>query len=620
MPEYLSPGVYVEEIELGGKPIEGVSTSTAGFLGETERGPIAFKLITGFAQYQRLYGGHAWPVGKLSDAAKAPAVKEAKIAKEKADKDLAKKIEAEKAAQQKAEAPNATQAEKDALKKAQNDVKDAETAAKTAGDNFATANEGKMPAIRSYLPYAVEAFFANGGKRCYVGRIAGEAAEAASRSLPGVAITAVGPGSWGGRVGVALRKASAAKEDKLDKQFRLVVYYWNNAIPDEDKDAKGIIDPSDPATRDPSKEEARKKNWKEPAVIEVFDNLTWEPNSADYFKRQIHGRSQLVTVDTAGDAGKDDGKGAIQLLKLEGAGGGDDIVDLEDYKGRPDNGEKSPGTGLEGLAEVDDISIVCVPDANQLAGLTDLVVSHCERMKDRIAVLSADQNADDISELFPESKGTAINSKYAAFYYPWVKVIDPATSMPIEVPPVGHVAGIYARTDTERGVHKAPANEPVRGVIDLQFNITRGDQDILNPRGVNCIRSFPGRGILLWGARTTSGDPLWKYVNVRRLFIFLEKSIERATQWVVFEPNTQRLWGRIRQTISDFLTQVWKDGALMGTTPEQAFFVRCDETTMTPNEIETGRLIVIIGVAPARPAEFVIFRLAQWRSGSSITE
>jgi len=169
-------------------------------------------------------------------------------------------------------------------------------------------------------------------------------------------------------------------------------------------------------------------------------------------------------------------------------------------------------------------------------------------------------------------------------------------------------------------VHKAPANEVVRGATSLQVKVTRGQQEILNPRGVNAIRSFPGRGILVWGARTVSKDTLWKYINVRRLFIFIERSIDEGSQWLVFEINNEKLWSRVKATITQFLTQVWRDGALMGTRPEEAFFVKCDRTTMTQNDIDNGRLIVIIGIAPVKPAEFVIFRIAQTRSGTEITE
>jgi phage tail sheath protein FI len=291
-----------------------------------------------------------------------------------------------------------------------------------------------------------------------------------------------------------------------------------------------------------------------------------------------------------------------------------DAATLEDYKGDED---EDTTTGFAGLAEKEDVSIVCAPNENDIPGLGDEVVSHCERLN-CFAILQCKQDAGDVGDLYPADG--KVNSKYAAFYYPWLKITDPETNREKFIPAGGHMAGIYARTDTERGVHKAPANESVRGIIDLQFNLTTGQQDVLNPRGVNCIRFFMGRGMLVWGARTTSDDPLWKYINVRRLFIFLEKSIQRSTQWVVFEPNNEALWARLKQGVSDWLTSVWRDGALMGTTPEEAFFVKCDRTTMTENDIETGRLIMIIGVAPTRPAEFVIFRLAQWRSGSAITE
>jgi phage tail sheath protein FI len=211
-------------------------------------------------------------------------------------------------------------------------------------------------------------------------------------------------------------------------------------------------------------------------------------------------------------------------------------------------------------------------------------------------------------------------TKYAAFYYPWIRIVDPVTQTIKTVPPGGHVAGIYARTDIERGVHKAPANEKIAGAVDVEFPVTKGDQDILNPKGVNCIRQFRGRGILVWGARTLSDNTYWKYINVRRLFNYIEESIEEGTQWVVFEPNDERLWARVRATIIQFLTRVWRDGALMGTKPDEAFFVRCDRTTMTQDDIDNGRLICIIGIAPVKPAEFVIFRMTQWYGGSAVTE
>jgi uncharacterized protein len=181
------------------------------------------------------------------------------------------------------------------------------------------------------------------------------------------------------------------------------------------------------------------------------------------------------------------------------------------------------------------------------------------------------------------------------------------------VPPSGYVVGVYARADVQRGVHKAPANEVVLGIRDLEFRLTKGEQDILNPKHINCLRDFRdlNRAIRVWGARTLSSDPEWKYINVRRLFLFVEKSIERGTQWAVFEPNAEPLWATIRRSLTDFLTAVWRSGALEGTKPEEAFFVKCDRSTMTQNDIDNGRLIILVGIAPVKPAEFVIFRISQ---------
>lgn len=213
------------------------------------------------------------------------------------------------------------------------------------------------------------------------------------------------------------------------------------------------------------------------------------------------------------------------------------------------------------------------------------------------------------------------DTKYGAVYYPWLQVGNPAgNGESLLVPPCGYMAGVYARSDTERGVHKAPANEVVRGAIGVEKQITKSEQDILNPIGINCIRSFPGRGIRVWGARTLSSDPSWRYINVRRLFNFVEKSIQQGTQWVVFEPNDMDLWARIRRDITAFLTMVWRSGALFGATPSQAFYVKCDEETNPPEARDLGQVIIEIGIAPVKPAEFVIFRISQWASGGETAE
>lgn len=294
-----------------------------------------------------------------------------------------------------------------------------------------------------------------------------------------------------------------------------------------------------------------------------------------------------------------------------------------DYKGADDG--KGKRTGLEALKEIDEVNIVCIPGVTAET-VQKAMITHCETMKDRFCILDSQKDVD--FENVKKQKEKLVSAKgYGALYYPWIKTAIEAVDKDGDIvsvqeftPPSGYIAGIYARSDTERGVHKAPANEIIRGALDVKLPITNGDQEILNPLGINCIRTFPGRGILVWGARTLYSNTLWKYVNVRRLFLFIEESVEEGTQWVVFEPNDEKLWARVKQTIRQFLTKVWKDGALMGTTPDEAFFIVCDRTVMTQDDIDNGRLIVEIGVAPVKPAEFVIFRIAQWQGGSAVTE
>jgi hypothetical protein len=230
-------------------------------------------------------------------------------------------------------------------------------------------------------------------------------------------------------------------------------------------------------------------------------------------------------------------------------------------------------------------------------------------MRYRIAVLDS---GDGQSVAMVRRMRAAIDSTHAAFYYPWVTVLDPVTQRDIQLPPSGFVCGIYARNDIERAVYKAPANEVVTLAIGFENILNKAQQDVLNPEGVNCFRYFPGRGYRLWGARTATSDPEWKYVSLRRYFAYLEHSVDRGTQWAVFEPNGDRLWANVRRTIEDFLFNEWQSGALLGDKPEKAFFVRCDRTTMTQADLDNGRLVCLVGVAALRPAEYVIFRIGQW--------
>ena len=304
-----------------------------------------------------------------------------------------------------------------------------------------------------------------------------------------------------------------------------------------------------------------------------------------------------------------------RTAELSGANDGQ-LPGVEEYLGRATE-EDDLRTGLSSLEFVDEVSIVAAPGATAgyqnnsdranaiIAGL----VAHAERLRYRIAVIDSGDN-----QTMPEVRATRglIDSKNAAFYYPWIRVLDPRTQTEISLPPSGFVAGIYARVDRERGVFKAPANEVVHGATGLEVNLDDARQEILNREGINCFRLFPDRSFRLFGARLASSDPEFKYVNVRRYIAYLEHSIDRGTHWAVFEPNGEILWANVRSAIEGFLQVQWKSGALMEVKPEEAYFVKCDRSTMTQADIESGRLICLIGIAPVRPAEFVIFRIGQW--------
>jgi hypothetical protein len=287
------------------------------------------------------------------------------------------------------------------------------------------------------------------------------------------------------------------------------------------------------------------------------------------------------------------------------------------YAGGEDPSGSGEKSGLETLEDLEDISIVAVPGASfgglngyaaQMRSITGLLLSHCERMRYRVAVLDA---ADGALPGEVRAQRAVLDSKYGALYYPWVEAFDPITEGPILLPPSGFITGIYARSDVERGVHKAPANEVVRLATGFELLLNKGQQEALNPLGINCLRFFEGRGFRVWGARTISSDPEWKYINLRRNFAYLGRSIDIGTQWAVFEPNSETLWGNVRRSVEDFLYNEWKSRRLMGINPEEAYFVRCDRTTMTQSDIDNGRLICLVGVALLRPAEFVIFRIGQ---------
>jgi phage tail sheath protein FI len=251
------------------------------------------------------------------------------------------------------------------------------------------------------------------------------------------------------------------------------------------------------------------------------------------------------------------------------------------------------------------VSIIYSPNAQAVTGLTDLLINHCEQLRNRFVIF------DSLKGQNPSSVTKPRESSFAALYYPWIYVKPAGVNVTCLVPPGGHVAGIYARTDIEVGVHRAPANQLVKGAVGLEGTMKSLQQDNLNLQGINTIRNFVGRGILVWGVRTLSSDPEKKYVNVCRLLIYLEQSISKGIEWAVFESNNDATWAKIKTATENFLTQTWRDGMLLGTKQEEAYFVDCGRNTMTQDDIDNGRLIMLIGVATVKPAEYMIFRVTQ---------
>ncbi len=514
MPTYLSPGVYVEEVEAGSRPIEGVGTAVAAFVGFAERGPFdQATLVTNWSQFTQTFGEFV---------------------------------------------------------------------------------EG------TYLAHAVYGYFANGGGAAYIVRVGEDGAgdgngarpalpvSAREAALGGYRVTEL-PAAGRGDVTVEVGEAKPAEGESVpDESFSLTVKVAGKAT-------------------------------------ETYDVVTTKKGKQNVVT-VVNEQSKLIRIEetATGAALTKPETGSVQLAAPPAAPALPERVSADDYVG-----DAADRTGFSGLEAVDEITMVAVPDLMSAyqRGAMDLeavqavqlaIISHCEQAGDRMAILDAPPGLapQQLREWRMEKAG--YDSKYATLYYPWVKVYDPATKKNVSIPPSGHMAGIWARNDDTRGVHKAPANEVVRGAISLDTQLTKPEHDLLNPLGVNCIRAFPGRGIRVWGARTLSSDPAWRYLNVRRLFNYLEESILDGTQWVVFEPNDDALWARIRRTVAAFLVNEWRKGALFGLTPDEAFYVKCDRETNPAEGIDAGQVVCEVGVAPVKPAEFVVFRLAQFSGGTSL--
>ena len=595
MAEYLSPGVYVEEYDSGATPMQGVSTSTAGFVGLAERGPVIGQpqLVTSFADYTRMYGGYLSKAG-YGDA--------------------------------------------------------------------------------RYLPYAVEQFFMNGGARAYIMRAVPGDAKAASLTTGVLRVTAANPGAWAEKMRVTVVPSSKAKTQVFDVDGADLTLKNADGFNAGDvvelfdgkttayATIKSVLDkvitldaPCTLAVADTKVGTSKYIRTCEITItarlddtVETYENLSLKPEALNYAPVKT-AKSDLIRVEVlpgkpaaaaapapapvAKDENKDNkdkkdapaaapapakaagitpydlcaGVGEGMVLTLEGGSDGSVLnVTPDAYIGADDGPGKR--TGLQAFQENGVVSVLAIPGVTA-PEVQAALIGFCENRKSCFAILDVPMDLKKTNDV--ATFRDMYDSTYAAMYHPWLQMFDAGAKRTDYFPPSGAMAGIYARSDNSRGVHKAPANEVVRGCTGLSCNYNVGEQDILNPIGVNLIRALPGQGIRVWGARTISSNGLWKYVNVRRLFIFIEESIKANTNWVVFEPNSETLWSRVTRTIETFLATCWRDGALAGSSPEQAFFVECGPTTMTQDDIDNGRLICQIGIAPVKPAEFVIFRITQ---------
>ena len=366
-------------------------------------------------------------------------------------------------------------------------------------------------------------------------------------------------------------------------------------------------------------------------VVESFTDLTLDAGDRNAAS-VINATSTKVKVQITLDA-KQDLSQQIELLKPGSYQMQKAAPTPVPVTGRRFAGSESARQGINGLAVAEDVTIVVVPDlitaATKEDGSVDLglwkavqtaLISHCEQNGNRMALLDAPPGMSPQQIKEWRSETAMYDSAFAALYYPWIKVENPiGTNGDAEVliPPSGHIAGVWARTDETRGVWKAPANDTIRGCLDIEYGVTQNEQAVLNPIGINCIRPFGTRGIRIWGARTLSSDSDWRYINVRRLFNMVEHTIAEGTQWAVFEPNDVALWEGIKRTLNAFLRGLWSAGALFGASVDQAFYVKCDAETNPPESIDQGLLIVEVGIAPVKPAEFVVFRIAQHKQTAS---
>lgn len=669
MPEYLSPGVYIEEIT-GAQPIEGVSTSTTGFVGMTVRGPVSGppQLVTSFSEFKSTFGGYLPDTANFHDYRYLPY----------AVKGFFDNLGQRAYITRVLPAGNAAANDAGALV---GGLRTRLAKAATSGDTilYLTGTRGIDTTITITLtqvkngittsegPLAISAYD-DGKGTVTVGAITNSYETAyttvTTSETPVVTncrLSAKDPGAWGNNViaqvqqsFMALAQVVSLNAVALDtvllnttSNFYVgAIVEFNKGKTKSFKKVKSILgqsivvtnafaaatdlnpDAGFTVTTVRSCEFDISASWG--TINEKFKSLSMDDTIPNYYGTVITSGSSLLAM-TSGATG-DHTSDTPFILPSAPDGLTVPLVSGVDGTASPTPGayigtDNGPGqrTGIQALADIEGISIVAVPGVTNQDVLNALI-TQCETLKYRFAILDPQPHTGDTTPTLDDiqTQRKLFDTKYAAIYYPRIQVYDELTDTDILVPPSGHMAGIYARVDNTRGVWKAPANEVIGGISAIEVKVSKGDQDILNPEPNNicCLRDFEaqGRGLRVYGARCITSLTEWKYINVRRLFIFLEASLDQGTQWAVFEPNDQTLWNRLIQSVSAFLTTIWREGGLMGSKAEEAYFVKCGRDTMSQDDIDNGRLIMLVGVAPVFPAEFVIIRIGQWAGGSSVQE
>jgi len=634
MPEYLAPGVYVEETSFRSKSIEGVSTTTTGFIGPTRYGPVNVDpdIITSLGEFEASYGNgdrldydgakmdnYVWHAARAFFTEGGKRLYVSRVFRGLATGD-------------------ATHA------------KDGCGSFSAGGVTFRARHPGAYGNFTVRLTVKTgrnilgQTLDSDGNPQPTLGALTdgdvvwvSDAASAATGTpAPGdVYVVKIDPlkelgvsfsGAPGSPIASPLTTSSILDLDPDPEpgegdSVRVVTVTLSLFDPDGNPLGVWAGLPLDPAHRTDGFADSLFSFFGDSEQAErmpIHATATAGMSALDVLDA-LFGSYDDITNDFSDGVKLD--AGITRDITLDGGNDGQRPGAAE-YEGKADP-NLTERTGLKQFEAIDDISIVAAPGStfdyanyrDNANTIISLLITHAEAMRYRIAVLDCAQH-QTISDV--RKMRAKLDSKYAAFYFPWVSVLDPITRQTITLPPSGFVSGIYARNDINRAVFKAPANEVVNLALGFDLNISKAQQEVLNPEGINCFRFFEGRGMLLWGARTVSSDPEWKYVNLRRYFAYLEHSIDRGTQWAVFEPNSERLWANVRRTIEDFLLNEFQMGAFLGDKPEQAYFVKCDRTTMTQNDIDNGRLVCLVGVVAVKPAEFVIFRVGQWTADRKV--